>query len=382
MSERGIIIVGGGPVGLALALLLARREVSSTVIDARGLEVARSDQRLLALARGTVDLLRPLLDLPQEACAPIRTVVVSSAGEFGRVVIREDDLGIGPLGVTVRYGALVVPLAQACERCQRVSVLRPRRVMSLEQQPARVRLTLDDGSAVDAALAVNAEGTMVLTGQRPRQTGIVADVVVAGPAAGEAHERFTREGPLALLPTPAAAASDGRTLGMVWCMSADAAERRLTLDDGAFIAELQQAFGARHGRVLRAGARRAYPLVEQTRPSVRAHRTVWIGNAAQTLHPVAGQGLNLGMRDAARLADAIAHAVASGRDPAVELPDYEERRRADRGAIVALTRQLPGLFATRAAPIAIGRSVALAALGAIPELRREFARVLMFGIRT
>ena len=104
MSERGIIIVGGGPVGLALALMLARREVSSTVIDARGLEVARSDQRLLALARGTVDLLRPLLDLPQEACAPIRTVVVSSAGEFGRVVIREDDLGIGPLGVTVRYG--------------------------------------------------------------------------------------------------------------------------------------------------------------------------------------------------------------------------------------------------------------------------------------
>jgi len=107
VSERGIIIVGGGPVGLALALLLARREVSSTVIDARGLEVARSDQRLLALARGTVDLLRPLLDLPQEACAPIRTVVVSSAGEFGRVVIREDDLGIGPLGVTVRYGASV-----------------------------------------------------------------------------------------------------------------------------------------------------------------------------------------------------------------------------------------------------------------------------------
>ena len=94
---------------------------------------------------------------------------------------------------------------------------------------------------------------MALTGQRPRQTGIVADVVVAGPAAGEAHERFTREGPLALLPTPAAAASDGRTLGMVWCMPADAAERRLALDDGAFIAELQQAFGARHGRVLRVG---------------------------------------------------------------------------------------------------------------------------------
>ena len=239
MDQHGIIIVGGGPVGLALALMLARREVSSTVIDARELEVARSDQRLLALARGTVDLLRPLLDLPQEACAPIRTVVVSSAGEFGRVVIREDDLGIGPLGVTVRYGALVVPLAQACERCQRVSVLRPRRVMSLEQQPARVRLTLDDGSTVDAALAVNAEGTMVLTGQQPRQTGIVADVVVAGPAAGEAHERFTREGPLALLPTPAAAASDGRTLGMVWCMTLGVGAGQMSRIDSARIATIK-----------------------------------------------------------------------------------------------------------------------------------------------
>ena len=333
-------------------------------------------------ARGTVDLLRPLLDLPQDASAPIRTVVVSSAGEFGRVVIREDDLGAGPLGVTVRYSELVVPLAQACESSGRITVLRPHWVTHLEQQPTRVRLTLDDGSAADAALAVNAEGTAQLTGQRPQQAGIVADVVVAGATAGEAHERFTREGPLALLPTPSAATGDGRTLGMVWCMPTDAAERRLALDDGAFIAELQQAFGARHRRMLRVGPRRAYPLVEQTRPSLRAHRTVWIGNAAQTLHPVAGQGLNLGMRDAAGLADAIAHAVASGRDPAVELPEYEERRRADRGAIVALTRRLPGLFATRAAPFAIGRSVALAALSAIPELRREFARLLMFGIRT
>ena len=165
-------------------------------------------------------------------------------------------------------------------------------------------------------------------------------------------------------------------------MPTDAAERRLALDDGAFIAEVQQAFGARQRRVLRVGPRRAYPLVEQTRPSLRAHRTVWIGNAAQTLHPVAGQGLNLGMRDAAGRADTIAHAVATGRDPALELPENEERRRADRGAIVALTRRLPGLFATRAAPFAIGRSVALAALSAIPELRREFARLLMFGIRT
>ena len=141
---------------------------------------------------------------------------------------------------------------------------------------------------------------MASTGQRPQQTGIVADVVVAVRPPAKRTSVYAR-GPLALLPTPAAAASDGRTLGMVWCMSADAAERRLALDDGAFIAELQQAFGARHGRVLRVGARRAR-IHWSSRPGrACVHRTVWIGNAAQTLHPVAGQD-SIWHADAARLA--------------------------------------------------------------------------------
>jgi 2-octaprenyl-6-methoxyphenol hydroxylase len=134
-------------------------------------------------------------------------------------------------------------------------------------------------------------------------------------------------------------------------------------------------------KIVRTGPRRSYPLHQQARSTLRAHRTVWIGNAAQTLHPVAGQGLNLGMRDAAELADAVAQAIAAGADPAKALDVYENRRRIDRGAIVALTRRLPQLFATRATPVAIGRSLGLAALAAVPDLRREFARLLMFGVR-
>jgi len=153
------------------------------------------------------------------------------------------------------------------------------------------------------------------------------------------------------------------------------------LNDAQRLAVLNSVFHPEVGALADLSPLKAFPLGLNVERTLTDGRTVRIGNAAQTLHPVAGQGLNLGMRDAALLADAIARAVASGRDPAAELPAYEERRQADRGAIVALTRRLPGLFATRATPIAIGRSVALAALGAVPELRREFARVLMFGIR-
>jgi 2-octaprenyl-6-methoxyphenol hydroxylase len=164
-------------------------------------------------------------------------------------------------------------------------------------------------------------------------------------------------------------------------MSPVSAERRAALDDAAFNAELQQALGEPRKKIVRTGPRRSYPLHQQARSTLRAHRTVWIGNAAQTLHPVAGQGLNLGMRDAAELADAVAQAIAAGADPAKALDVYENRRRIDRGAIVALTRRLPQLFATRATPVAIGRSLGLAALAAVPDLRREFARLLMFGVR-
>jgi 2-octaprenyl-6-methoxyphenol hydroxylase len=158
--------------------------------------------------------------------------------------------------------------------------------------------------------------------------------------------------------------------------------RRLALADATFVHELQQAFGARNGRIVHLGQRASYPLHPQSRAALREHRIVFVGNAAQTLHPVAGQGLNLGMRDGAQLAEQLARAHAERRDPLTALADYERMRRSDRAAILALTRNAPQLFATRAMPIALGRSVALVALSAVPTLRQQFARLLMFGVRT
>jgi 2-octaprenyl-6-methoxyphenol hydroxylase len=380
-SRFTVVIVGGGPVGLALALLLARRQIHSEVLDARTLDAARADRRLLALSRGSIELLEPLATLPPAATAPIRTVVVSSAGEFGRVEIGAGELGPRPLGLTVRYGELLAPLADACAGNPFIQVTRPLRVAEICQHSKHVVARLDNGTELEAPILVNAEGTVGTLSGEPAQVGLVADVVVQGPESGSAYERFTRDGPLALLPSPGAPSGAGRAMAMVWCMPPDVAARRLALDDEAFAQEIQQAFGARNGRILHLGPRASYPLHQQSRTALREHRVVFVGNAAQTLHPVAGQGLNLGMRDVAQLAEHLARAHAERRDPVTALADYERVRRVDRTAILALTRNAPQLFATRAAPIAIGRSVALAALSAVPTLRQQFARLLMFGVR-
>ncbi|HEU0203102.1 MAG TPA: FAD-dependent monooxygenase [Burkholderiaceae bacterium] len=383
MNEK-IAILGGGPIGLVAALLLARRALPSVVVDARSVEDAQRDPRLLALSRGTWDLLTPLLEtkegrgaLPPRA--PIRDVFVSSAGEFGAAHLAAADLDGEALGATVRYGDLVAALAARVANEESIEVRRPVAITNVEQRPHDVRIALADGAMLTAPLAINAEGW---SGTAPRNNSAGSDDValigearVAGPAAGSAFERFTREGPLALLPTPA---SDASVYSIVWCMRAAAAQRRLRLAPAELQRELQQLLG-RIGRVEALHPLRSYPLQAHERESVRAHRVVAVGNAAQTLHPVAGQGFNLGVRDCATLADCLA---ARPHDALGALAEHARRREQDRAAIVGVTRWLPALFSTRFAPIAVARALGLTALDVLPPLRREFMQLLMFGVRT
>jgi len=145
MNRDPVVILGAGPVGLALALLLARRHVPSRLFDARDPDAARADRRVLALSRGSLQTLAAVAELPPERLAPIRTVVVSSAGQFGRAVIREDDVGAGPLGATVRYGDLLEPLAAAAAVEPLITVRRPLRIDSVRQRPAEVEIKTADG---------------------------------------------------------------------------------------------------------------------------------------------------------------------------------------------------------------------------------------------
>ena len=383
MSASAIAVIGGGPVGLTLALLLARRHVPTLVVDARSVDDAKRDRRLLALSRGTLDALDAVVELPVAALAPIRTVVVSSRGEFGRAVLDERENGGQALGATVRYGDLLAALDAACAAQPLVEMRRPCAVNSIRQAASAVELRLPDGETRMASVAVNAEGTGS-PGASPlaRQAALTGDVEIEGPTAGTAFERFTRDGPLALLPLPGPASGTARTMSLVWCMPSASADRRERLADGELLAELQAEFGERNGRLRAIRARGRYPLVEQGRDDVREHRVVHVGNAAQTLHPVAGQGLNLGVRDCVALADVIGAAAASGQDPVTGLPDYERMRRVDRLAIRTLTRAVPGFFASRFGPVATARSLGLTMLSIFPDLRVEFARFLMFGVRS
>jgi 2-octaprenyl-6-methoxyphenol hydroxylase len=370
-----IAVLGGGPTGLACALLLARRGRASVVFDARPLEPAQADRRLLALSRGTWQILAPLAAPPPRA--PIRDVFVSSAGEFGATHIGAADFDGDDLGATAFYGDLVAALAAAAAAEPKIEVRRPQRVVELQQTPAAVRVVCAAGETLEAPLAINAEGFSADAGATTTDdeaVALIGEARIAGPSADSAFERFTREGPLALLPSPAASAP---VFALVWCMSAAAAERRLALPAEALRAELQRALGARIGRVESIGPQHAVKLHQSLRDEVIAHRCVAIGNAAQTLHPVAGQGFNLALRDAATLIDC----VADSDDIPAALARYAERRRADRAAIAAVTRWLPRIFATRFAPIAVARALGLTALDLAAPLRRELTALLMFGVR-
>jgi 2-octaprenyl-6-methoxyphenol hydroxylase len=373
-ATESVAVLGGGPIGLACALLLSARGISSQLLDARSLEQAREDRRLLALSRGTVLLLASLLGPRFAPMGRILEVHVSSSGQLGSTRLTSGDFGGAALGATVWYADLVQALARAAEADANIVMRRPCRVVEMEQRADSVRIRLDDSSRIQASVAINAEGTAA-DSRAASSDALLADLDVDGLGPGTAVERFTRDGPLALLPLPE---ESGRRRSMIWCLDHPIAQQRIKLSDTEFTKTVQAVLGPRIGRVASPGPRSAFPLVQQQRARVREHRLVYIGNAAQSLHPVAGQGFNLGMRDCVCLADCLAGASD---DPIEALSRYEKARKTDRFAISGFTGTLPALFASRLAPIAVARSVALLAFDLAAPLRRSLSSLLMFGVR-
>ncbi|MCC2632619.1 MAG: 2-octaprenyl-6-methoxyphenyl hydroxylase [Ramlibacter sp.] len=376
--EYEIAICGAGPAGMALAALLVRRGVPASrmvLVDAKPLDQAMQDPRTLALSYGSAQILEQLGAWPIRATA-IHEIHVSRRGHFGRSMITRDEQRVPALGYVTRYGAIVEALGNVCAR-QRIAALRPVRVTSIAEDADGVNLHLEsEGEAarvLRAAIVVQAEGGLfgeqaAKAVQRDyRQSAIIAQVNASAPVAHRAYERFTSEGPLALLPQ-----DDGYSL--VWCARPDTAQALLALDDEAFLARLGATFGERLGRFTAATRRLAFPLGLNAGVSGSA-RTVAIGNAAQTLHPVAGQGLNLGLRDAAELA----RTLAQGATPAA-LAQYAARRRRDRGTTVRLTDTMARIFASDSSlqPLL---GLGLAAIDVAAPARAVLAELMMYGRR-
>ena len=372
-----LAICGAGPVGMALAALLVQRGVSSSsiaLVDAKPVEQARRDPRTIALSYGSRQILEEAGAWPV-AATPIHEIHVSRRGRFGRSLMERSEHGVVALGYVARYGDVVAVLSELCQRLG-IATLRPALVTGSAEDGDGVSVALEQNGVVSdirAQLLVQAEGG--LFGQQLEravsrdygQSAIISWVTVDAPVAHRAYERFTDDGPLALLPQ-----DDGYAL--VWCVPPTRAEQLLALDDGAFLARLGDAFGGRLGRFTHTTARLAYPLGLNAQAPGTA-RTVAIGNAAQTLHPVAGQGLNLGLRDAA----VLARVLAQDSSPA-GLIQYAKLRQADRGTTVRVTDTMARIF-TGSAPLQGVLGLSLGVLDMINPARKSLAQLMMYGRR-
>jgi 2-octaprenyl-6-methoxyphenol hydroxylase len=390
-----LAVVGAGPVGLALALHAARALPQSqvTLFDARPLDKdVSADPRTLALSLGSVQLLRRLQAWDASHAQPIAEVHVSQAppslampmGE-PEVRIRAVDEAVPMLGAVLHYGAVVAPLqsawqAEAAKQPQRLHTRFGTAVKALKPLPDGVEI--DAGIAEQFDLAVVAEGGVFSEQARKalassyRQTAWVGQVTLSGGQPGVAFERFTRHGPAALLPLKPT--DDGLLrAALVWCVPSEDDPVR-ELNDTQRLAVLNTIFPEAAGRLVGISPLKDFALGLNAERTLVEGRCVRIGNAAQTLHPVAGQGLNLGLRDAYELVDALKSA------PTIEaaLRRLEWRRAPDRWSMIAATDFLARSFTWKAPGLATARGLGLAALQFAKPVKSLLARRMMFGRRS
>lgn len=377
-----VVISGAGPAGSALALMLAGKSPTPQRIALLGRTFhtrvdhgATLDPRTLALNHGSRILLEQLQGWPVESVS-IETVHVSQRGRLGRTLIRHDELGVPRLGSVVTYDALLTTLHRALAQCG-VTLLEA----ASTPTPGSGGIVFDmNGERLSSAVAIQSDGAKPRGVERHyRQHAVLATVRASRPRAGWAFERFTQHGPLAALPHPQA----DDAYGIVWCCHPDEAQRLRALTDSEFEAALGQMFGDRLGRFRCQGDRHVFPLSLHAGPSLINERTVAIGNAAQTLHPVAGQGLNLGLRDAAQLSQALAPWLARpDTDPSPMLARFANLRRPDRWLTAGVTDFLPRIFSTGHPLVEHAGGLALLALDLVPPLRTPLARHLLQGLRS
>jgi len=374
-----VLIVGAGPVGLTLARALAGRRFRIALLERRTLAAQRDDPRALALAHGARQILEPLSAWPGAEATGITDIHVSQRGGFGRTLLQAGDHGLPALGYVVRYGDLAAKLAAGIGELAGVELWENTTVTDLKEGGEANQVTVqgaDGERRLAAKLIVHAEGAPAdehgLTVREYGQTAVVAEVECATPHGGRAWERFTPEGPLALLPL-------GKGYAVVFTLPHARAEAVLALDDAGFLAALQSQFSDRL-RFTAAGPRTGFPLALRLRRELTAARQVWIGNAAQTLHPVSGQGFNLGLRDAFVLSEAI---WRGGPDAGatVNLAAYARRRQLDRQGGAAFTDGIVRLFSNDWPPLRLARGLGLLALDVLPPLRHFVARRMIWGAR-
>ncbi len=323
-------------------------------------------------------------DQLQQWLCPITSIHVSSRGRFGSTLMRASDHDWPALGYVVENAWLGNALIQALYRQGRVEVRSPCRLTDAAPRGDGVLLTLDEGETLEADLLVVADGASsglrerlgVTVSEKPyRQSALVANIGSREAHRGCAYERFTADGPIAMLPLLGVSEAPHRS-ALVWTVTPDESEHLLQCDPASFLKALQERFGYRLGRLEQVGERHAYPLSlvrsdEQVRQGV-----VVMGNAAHALHPVAGQGYNLALRDVAELSAALSAAAAAGAPygDLGHLQRYERRQRSDQFRTIEMSDRLPSLFMAADPVVGVARDLALSGLDIVPALKSGFVR--------
>lgn len=374
-----IAICGAGPVGCAVALLLQAQHPDPRRIAVFGQRTAAQGQKLdprtLALNHGSQQLLQQLKAWPTSAAA-IHTVHVSQKGRLGRTLITPNELGVTHLGQVVNYDDLVSQLRAQLQKTpvQHLEIAQPVQVQSHHHAHIQTEY-----AEYTAALAIQSDGLRPNQLTREyNQYALLATVQSSQSKTAWAYERFTEFGPLALLPHP----NQADCYALVWCNAPNRTQHLLELDHTGFEHELYAQFGARLGRLRLVSERFSFPLALAAGPILPAPHRVAIGNAAQTLHPVAGQGLNLGLRDAAQLALSLRPWQAQPLRPIQPfLQNYAEQRQPDRWVTGSITDFLPRIFATRNPLIQHACGLGLLTMDLVATARLPLARQLLQGLR-
>jgi 2-octaprenyl-6-methoxyphenol hydroxylase len=392
IAEHDVVIVGGGLVGLSLGLALARAGLAVAIVDRETLAASAADAfdgRSSAIAWGSHVVLATLGLWPELAphAAPIDEIRVSD-GE-SRLFLHYDhrDVGDAPLGFIIENRHTRRALHAAIAGVPGLAMLAPESVAAVEFGAARAELTLGDGRQLAARLVVGCDGKRSFMRRAAGigafelaydQTGIVCTVRHDEPHGNIAHERFLPAGPFAMLPLPDGDDGAHRS-SIVWTETTALVASLMALDDRGFAREMTARFGTTLGRLAVEGRRWAYPLELLQAERYVAPRLALAGDAAHAIHPIAGQGLNLGLRDVAALAECIVDAARVGLDigSLTTLERYERWRRFDTALLLAVTDGLNRLFSNDIAPIRLARDLGLAAVDRIPPLKRLFMRHAM-----
>lgn len=390
MAEFDVVIVGGGLVGGSLASALRDLPLRVALIESAPVRASNKpspDERVIALSLGSRRIFGGLGVWPAIApvAEPILSIHVSDRGHCGFTRLDRREEGVEALGYVAPARAMDLAIQESLEQASNLQILRPARLLDHRVGAEGVALEIQVGDErwrVTTRLLVAADGGdssvrerlgLQVDGHDYGQDAVITTLLAGQPHPGQAFERFTDTGPLAMLPMP------GGRYSVVWTCRPTETTGLLSLIDADFVARLQARFGWRLGRLSAPSPRQAYPLKLKLVRETIHERLVLIGNAAHTLHPVAGQGFNLGLRDVAALAEALGGASRQGQDVGASntLADYARWRGRDQTETACLTDTLARLFVVPWRPVRIARNLGLLGLDLLPAVRRRLARRFM-----